>query len=144
MNATNPERPTQNPDRPSGNPERSPEEAVAATSAVEGEIRDFVRRDVVAMRRSRTDGSELNTDQFNALIERVAGTSVKEIDHLIAELQAVRNFLLNEGERVQRELTNYAHATQTALASVKIITDSMGQWKNAAGASTTRGAGPRS
>ena len=132
MNANKPERPSPNSD-PAGNAERSPDEAVAATSAVEGEIRDFVRRDVVAMRRSRTDGSELNTDQFNALIERVAGTSVKEIDHLIAELQAVRSYLLAEGERVQRELTNYAQATQAALASVKIITDSMGQWKNSNG-----------
>jgi hypothetical protein len=111
-------------------PELSNDDAVAVTTAVEGEIRDFVRRDVVAMRRSRTDGGDVNADHFNALIERVAGTSVKEIDHLISELQAVRNYLLAEGERVQRELTNYAQATQAALASVKIITDSMGQWKN--------------
>jgi hypothetical protein len=117
------------------NPERSPEEAVAVTSAVEGEIRDFVRRDVVAMR--RRPETEVNADHFNSLIDRVAGTSVKEIDNLIAELQAVRNFLQSEGERVQRELTNYAHATQTALASVKIITDSMGQWKSAAGANSS-------
>jgi hypothetical protein len=114
-------------------PELSTEDAVAVTTAVEGEIRDFVRRDVVAMRRSRTDGGEVSADHFNALIERVAGTSVKEIDHLIAELQAVRNYLLAEGERVQRELTNYAQATQAALASVKIITDSMGQWKSPSG-----------
>jgi hypothetical protein len=114
-------------------PELSTEDAVAVTTAVEGELRDFVRRDVVAMRRGRTDASEVNADHFNALIERVAGTSVKEIDHLIAELQAVRNYLLAEGERVQRELTNYAQATQAALASVKIITDSMGQWKNSSG-----------
>jgi hypothetical protein len=119
-------------------PELSNEDAVAVTTAVEGEIRDFVRRDVVAMRRTRSDGTEVNADHFNALIERVAGTSVKEIDHLIAELQAVRNYLLAEGERVQRELTNYAQATQAALASVKIITDSMGQWKNSNG--TTRSA----
>jgi hypothetical protein len=118
-------------------PELSSEDAVAVTTAVEGEIRDFVRRDVVAMRRSRSDGGEVNADHFNALIERVAGTSVKEIDHLIAELQAVRNYLLAEGERVQRELTNYAQATQAALASVKIITDSMGQWKNSSGPTRT-------
>jgi hypothetical protein len=116
---------------PPKTPELSTEDAVAVTTAVEGELRDFVRRDVVAMRRSsRPDGTEVNADHFNALIDRVAGTSVKEIDHLIGELQAVRNYLLAEGERVQRELTNYAQATQAALASVKIITDSMGQWKN--------------
>jgi hypothetical protein len=118
-------------------PELSNDDAVAVTTAVEGEIGYFVRRDVVAMRRSRTDGGDVNADHFNALIERVAGTSVKEIDHLISELQAVRNYLLAEGERVQRELTNYAQATQAALASVKIITDSMGQWKNSSGPART-------
>ena len=85
------------------------------------------------MRRSRPDATEVNVDHFNVLIERVAGTSVKEIDHLIAELQAVRSYLLAEGERVQRELTTYAQATQAALASVKIIADSMGQWNNSSG-----------
>jgi hypothetical protein len=113
-------------------PERAADHAVAAASTVEGEIRDFVRRDIKAVRR-RTDPAEISADHFNSLIERVAGTSMKEIDNLIAELQAVRNFLMSEGERVQRELTNYTQATQAALSSVKIITDSMGQWKASAG-----------
>jgi chromosome segregation ATPase len=114
--------------------ERSAHEAATATSAVEGEIRDVVRRDH-AMRRC-SDSAEVNADHFNSLIERVAGTSLKEIDNLIAELQSVRNFLKTEGERVQRELTSYARATEAALSSVKIITESMGQWKNSAGASS--------
>jgi hypothetical protein len=121
-------------------PERSADEAIDATSAVDREIRDTVQRDVNARRR-RPDSAEINADHFNSLIERVAGTSVKEIDNLIAELQAVRNFLMAEGERVQRELMKYAQATQAAFSSVKIITDSMGQWKNSTGASsrTARG-----
>ena len=86
--------------------------------------------------RRRSDPTEINADHFNSLIERVAGTSVKEIDNLIAELQSVRNFLMAEGERVQRELTSYARAAEAALSSVKIITELMGQWKNSAGASS--------
>jgi hypothetical protein len=115
-------------------PERSAHEAATATSAVEGEIREVVRRDH-AMRR-RSDPTEANADHFNSLIERLAGTSVKEIDNLIAELQSVRNYLMAEGERVQRELTSYARATEAALSSVKLITESMGQWENSAGASS--------
>ena len=61
---------------------------------------------------------------------------MKEIDNLIAELQSVRNFLMAEGERVQRELSRYAQSTQAALSSVKIITESMGEWKNSAGGSS--------
>ena len=113
-------------------PERAPDDAVATASTVEGEIRDSVRRDINGMRR-RTDPSEINADHFNSLIERLAGTSMKEIDNLITELQAARNFLMAEGERVQREFTNYTQATQAALSSVKIITDSMGQWRSSAG-----------
>jgi hypothetical protein len=43
--------------------------------------------------------------------------------------QAVRDCRLAEGERVQRDLINYAQATQAALASVKIITENIGQWQ---------------
>jgi hypothetical protein len=106
-------------------PKRAADDAVATASTVEGEIRDFARRDIKATRR-RTAPAESIADHLNSLIERVAGMSMKEIDNLIAELQAVRNFVIAEGERVQREFTNYTQ--------VKIITDAMGQWKNPAGA----------
>jgi hypothetical protein len=114
-------------------PKRAADDAVATASTVEGEIRDFARRDIKATRR-RTAPAESTADHLNSLIERVAGMSMKEIDNLIAELQAVRNFVIAEGERVQREFTNYTQATQAARSSVKIITDAMGQWKNPAGA----------
>lgn len=113
--------------------ERTPEEATAITQGVENELREFVRRDVVSMRRPRRESApEVGPENVTALLERVAGNSVQEVEKLIGELQAVRDYLHAEGERVQRELASYAHVSQTALASVKIITDSMGQWKSAA------------
>ena len=118
--------------------ERSLEEAMAAASAAEGEIRDFVRRDrdPALGRRTRLAGaSDADTD-IAALIQRVAGTSVAEIDRLIAELQSVRDYLQAESDRVQRETTRFTHLSQTALASVKIITESMGQWKSSAAVPT--------
>lgn len=121
-------------------PERSLEEAMAAASAAEGEIRDFVRRDreSVLSRRGRlqTTPADLDTDNIASLIQRVAGTSVAEIDRLIAELQSVRDYLQAESDRVQRETTRFTHLSQTALASVKIITESMGQWKSSAAVPT--------
>jgi hypothetical protein len=99
-------------------------------TVVEGEIRDFIRRDVVPARKSADDaGSEIASDSINSLIDRAARSSVKEIDKLIVDLQNVRDYLRTEGERVQREITRYVQVSQTAMASVKIITDSMGQWK---------------
>ena len=116
-------------------PERSADKAVVATTAVESEIRSVVRRDLNAPRRG-SEPAEINADHFSSLVERVAGTSVREIENLIAQLQGVRNFLMAEGERMQRELANYAQSTQAALSSAKIITESMGQWKSSAGASS--------
>ena len=38
--------------------------------------------------------------------------------------------LRSEGERVQREIAGYASLSQAAMTSMKIIADSMAQWKS--------------
>ena len=97
----------------------------------EGEIREFIRRDVGHLRRAQPDGaSEQAVTNINSLLDRVSGSSVTEIDSLIADLSNVRDFLKTEGERVQREIASYAQLSQVAMTSVKIIAESMGQWKN--------------
>jgi len=103
--------------------------AVSVAEQVEGEIREFVRRDVSVFRHPRADGSD--ADSINSLIQRVAGQSIGEIDHVVGELTRLRDMLRNEGERVQREISNYASLSQAAMNSMKIIADSMAQWGNA-------------
>src|SRR4051812_19137571 len=105
---------------------------VPATSEFEGEIREFVRRDVAQLRRPGLEpqSSEQATANINSLLDRVSGSSVTEIDGLIADLRNVRDFLHSEGERVQREIASYAQLSQVAMTSVKIISESMGQWKS--------------
>jgi hypothetical protein len=116
-------------------PERLSEVDQAAAAAnvaqeVEGDIREFVRRDVSAFRRPRAEGSgDMASDNINSLIQRVAGQSIGEIEHVIEELTRVRDMLRSEGERVQREISNYASLSQAAMTSMKIIGDSMAQWK---------------
>lgn len=104
--------------------------AAAATVAqeVEGDIREFVRRDVSVFRR-RPDGGDMAADNINSLIQRVAGQSIGEIDHVIGELSRVRDMLRTEGERVQREISGYATLSQNAMTSMKIIADSLAQWR---------------
>jgi hypothetical protein len=101
----------------------------AVEAAVEGEIRDFVRRDGPSLRRAPESDSEIVANNIVALLQRVAGTSVQEIDRLIAELQTLRSILQEEGVRVQRELAEYAHLSQSAMQSTKIIAESLAQWK---------------
>ena len=98
-------------------------------SEFEGEIREFIRRDVAHLRRPLGEGSEQAVNGIHSLLDRVSGSSVTEIDGLIADLHNVREFLKSEGERVQREIASYAQLSQVAMTSVKIIAESMSQWK---------------
>jgi hypothetical protein len=106
---------------------------------VEGEIRDYVRRDAASLRRQPESDSELVANNIGSLLHRVAGTSVHEIDRLIAELQRLRETLSTEGARVQREIVQYASLSQSAMQSTKIIAESLSQWKKVPDAPSIRG-----
>jgi hypothetical protein len=106
--------------------------ATAAVEQVEGEIRAFVRRDLSAFRRRQQESGDAAVDNIGSLIERVSSASVAEIERVLAELANVRDMLRGEGERVQREISGYASLSQTAMNSMKIIGDSLVQWKSQA------------
>lgn len=106
----------------------------AAATAFEGEIREFVRRDVATLRRQRSEGdaaADPAAENLNALIRRVAGASMEEIDRVILELQGIRDMLRSEGERVSRELAGYASLSHASMTAMKVISDSLKQWKDA-------------
>jgi hypothetical protein len=110
-----------------------------AESAVEGEIREFVRRDVATnLRRQPESDSEMVASNISSLLQRVAGTSVQEIDKLIGELQTLREMLHAEGARVQREIVEYATLSQAAMQSTKIIAESLTHWKKVPDAPSMR------
>jgi hypothetical protein len=109
---------------------REPADAAETTgSEVEGEIREFVRRDAASLRRNPESDSDIVANNISSLLQRVAGTSVHEIDRLITELQALREMLSTEGARVQREIVQYATLSQSAMQSTKIIAESLSHWK---------------
>ena len=114
---------------------------LAAVTEVEAGIRDFVRNDIAYLRRpaaSTTDAppldpsAEATVNNVNSLIQRVAGTSLSEIENLISELESVRDLLHAEGQRVQREIAGYAQLSQAAMKSTRMIADNVTQWKRAA------------
>ena len=125
---------------------------LAAVSEVEAGIRDFVRNDIAYLRRPapgvQSSGEttpetklpeiklepsqEATVNNVNSLIQRVAGTSLAEIENLIAELEALRDLLHAEGQRVQREISGYAQLSQAAMKSTRMIADNVTQWKRAA------------
>ena len=117
---------------------------LAAVSEVEEGIREFVRNDIAYLRRPQVvspetaphapagDSSEATVNSVNSLIQRVAGTSLAEIEKLISELESLRDLLHAEGQRVQREISGYAQLSQAAMKSTRMIADNVTQWKRAA------------
>ncbi|MBI5132207.1 MAG: hypothetical protein HZA66_22420 [Rhodopseudomonas palustris] len=129
------------------------DENLAAVSEVEAGIRDFVRNDIAYLRRPSPStlsadapaastssaavppldaSAEATVSNVNSLIQRVAGTSLAEIENLIGELEALRDLLHAEGQRVQREISGYAQLSQQAMKSTRMIADNVSQWKRSA------------
>jgi hypothetical protein len=105
--------------------------AVEIFSKVEGEIRDIVRRDAAAPRRRLEDWTDLTPGHIAALLQRVSGDSVLEIDNFIAELHTLRDKLQNEATRVQSEISRYASLQEAARASIRTISESLAFQKKA-------------
>jgi hypothetical protein len=95
-----------------------------ALDIIESETRDLVHSG------APTCKSETDVD-IAPLVEKIGATSIAEVEKLIGELQAAKDFLESEGERVQREAEHYTTLTQMASASVKIIADTVAGWREA-------------
>ena len=113
---------------------------LAAVSEVEAGIRDFVRNDIAYLRRpapgvvasaepALEPSTEATVNSVNSLIQRVAGTSLGELENLISELESLRDLLHAEGQRVQREISGYAQLSQAAMKSTRLIAENVSQWK---------------
>jgi hypothetical protein len=119
---------------------------VEAAANIEAGIRDFVSQDFELLRRPmsastqetapRADeqgSSEATVARVKSLIQRLAATSVTDIESLIAELESLRDLLHAEAQRVQREISGYAQLSQAAMKSTRMIAENVAQWKGMAG-----------
>jgi hypothetical protein len=98
---------------------------------VDGEIHEFVRREVGLPRQQLSEGdagAEQGAENLNVLIQRVAAASTEEIDRVILELQGVRDMLRNKGERVHQDLVSYASLNQHLMTGMRIIAENLKQW----------------
>ena len=70
------------------------------------------------------------TENLNEMIRRIATGSMEDIDRVIRELESVRDMLRNEGARVSREVSGYASLNYATTATMKVIAESLKQWKD--------------
>ena len=90
------------------------------TKVVESEKHDLARSKGPYM----VDGVGLYGDILQA-----GAKSIAEIEKLMEELHAARDYLQSEGERIRRDAARYAHLTQSASSSVKMISEGMEKWR---------------
>lgn len=62
---------------------------------------------------------------LDPLIRRISGISIDEIDRVIRELESVRERLRREGERVNREVRDYADLARATINSMRVISGSI-------------------
>ena len=76
---------------------------------------------------------EDDTELTKSSLARLTSHSIDRLERLMSEIQEMREFLISEGERVQREIANYAQLNQSvALAATKIKAETVGPWKSTA------------
>jgi hypothetical protein len=112
---------------PSQPPSEAPEQEAADRA-----VQELPRRDVPFYRKRQDSvpSPESIVTHASSVMQRVAVTSVSEIDSLISELERLRDFLRQESLRIQREIEGYARLSEEATKSTKIIAESVAQWKN--------------
>ena len=91
------------------------------------EIR-LIRRDASGPRHERSEGEAPpapSPENLNPLIRSVAGASIDEIDRIFLELQRIRDLVHGEGGRLSREVARYASFSQSVLATMKVIRESL-------------------
>jgi ABC-type transporter Mla subunit MlaD len=109
-------------------PETSENANEKTVTEVEGALRGFAR-DVGPMRRDPKGATDFVAN-VDLLAQRAA--SLVELRSVIRELQQLHDFLQSEGERLQREISEYAQLSKATTNSTRLIADNMTNWKKAA------------
>jgi hypothetical protein len=68
---------------------------------------------------------EMSGDNLTALLRRVSEASMREIESLIGDLQSLRKKLHTNGNRIQRDITEYAELNQQVMQLTNIISESV-------------------
>ena len=95
-------------------------QAVAAKLVVEGEVCEVAHAELSTQTETETE--------IAPVIQKLGATSIAEIDWLMAEVREAKNYLQSEGERIEQEAVRYAHLTQLASVTAKIVLDAISRW----------------
>jgi hypothetical protein len=78
-----------------------------------------------AFRGGDNSSNDPTANSLSALLRRVSGNSTREIDTLIGDLRDLREKLRSDGDRIHREIVEYAALSQQVMQLSKIISESV-------------------
>ena len=76
-------------------------------------------------RQPESGDSDKSAENIGNLLRDVSKPSIGEIDNLISELQALRRKLQIDGDRIQRDIAEYAELSQQVMQLTTIVSDSV-------------------
>jgi hypothetical protein len=83
-------------------------------------------RDTLRARKPRfPDATRETGTDYSALVSGISAQSVREIDHLIAGLQGLRQRLTGDSDRLYHQIVQHAGLSQSVLELTKIVSDGM-------------------
>src|SRR5438034_10675731 len=103
--------------------------AAGVFSKLEGEIREVVSRSATAPRGPQQSANELAAGNVGSLLQHVSGTSVQEIEKLIAELEIVRDTLGKEAGRGQRGIVGYNALIENGRGWIRRLCGRLDFWQ---------------
>ena len=98
---------------------------IEKSSEVEAGGRELARGSSAVFRPGEASDVETSSDNLAGLLRGVSEASTREIENLVGDLQALRKKLHTDGNRIQRDITEYAELTQQVMQLTKIISESV-------------------
>jgi hypothetical protein len=89
--------------------------------------------------RPESGDGETSTENLGNVLRQVSKTSIGEIDNLISELQTLRRKLQTDGDRIQRDIAQYAELSQQVMQLTTIISDSVSKLPHGSGSAGSGG-----
>jgi vacuolar-type H+-ATPase subunit D/Vma8 len=70
-----------------------------------------------------TDAAENATNRLLSIIDEKSQAAKSELEHLIGELQQLRQGMEDQGKRVQQQINEFASLGQSTLEFAKLVRD---------------------
>jgi hypothetical protein len=99
----------------------SVEGSTVDVTAFEADMREIWR----ARRPGLSDVTRRSDNDYSGMVSGISVKSVQEIDNLIAGLQALRQKLRSDGDRLNETIAQHAALSQSVIELTKIVSDGM-------------------